>query len=167
MEEKYYKREGRRFVPVELPQTLTIATNNVGKYYQSDGTFAAERNKDSIGFCILSSPTQHVVMALKDCESWYDYDEAVKEVKNHFDGKGRIPTTDEMLRAFTNFWKELGLKNCVYYRAVRFRDNNIGKRAVVRCAILYNALSATTIHNGFADFRTNLRPVVIIKQSSI
>lgn len=164
MEEKYYKREGRRFVPVELPQTLKIATNNVGKYYQNDGTFAAERNKDSIGFCILSSPTQHVVMALTDCDGIGTHSKAVKKVKNHFNGKGRIPTIDEMLEAFTNFWKQLNLKNYVYYRAVR-----LGENATLCCAVVYNTPSVTTIRIGF-DFTnliSNIRPVVIIKQSSI
>ncbi len=118
--EKYYKREGRRFVQVELLQTPTITTNNAGKYYQSDGTFVNERTKDSIGLCIISLSTGHVVMALEDCAGEYTHDEAIDEVKKHFNGKGEIPEVNEMLTAMISYKKALGLEYYVDYRAVCF-----------------------------------------------
>lgn len=109
MVEKYYKREGRRFVQVELPQSPVITTNNAGKYYQSDGTFVNERNKDSIGLCIISTNAGHVIMTLEDCPGNYTHEEAIEEVKRYFNGKGEIPNMLELIIAFFAYKEKLNL----------------------------------------------------------
>lgn len=165
MEEKYYKREGRRFVQVELPQSPTITTNNAGKYYQSDGTFVNKRTKDSIGLCIISLNTGHVVMALKDCAGKYTHNEAVEEVKKHFNGKGEIPDVNEILEAIISYKKELGLEYYTDYRAVPFGDTANAATAVLRYAAVYYAPSgaSTFLGSGWMNYRMRLRPIVRVK----
>lgn len=165
MVEKYYKREGRRFVQVELPQSPTITTNNAGKYYQSDGTFVNERTKDSIGLCIISLNTGHVVMALKDCAGKYTHNEAVEEVKKHFNGKGEIPDVNEMLEAIISYKKELGLEYYTDYRAVPFGSGASSALAVLRFAYVYNAPSYASANcgSGWMNYRMRLRPIVRVK----
>lgn len=166
MKTKYYKREGRRFVQVEPPQMPTITTNNAGKYYQSDGTFVNKRTKDSIGLCIISLNTGHVVMALKDCAGKYTHCEAVEEVKKHFNGKGEIPDVNEMLEAIISYKKELSLEYYVDYRAVRFGYNTARYTpAVLRCAFVrYSPYGAGTGYgSSWMNYRTRLRPIVRVK----
>jgi len=161
--EKYYKREGRRFVQVELPQMPTVTTNNAGKYYQSDGTFVNERTKDSIGLCIISLSTGHVVMALKDCNGGYTHNEAVKEVKKHFNGKGEIPDVNEMLQALISYKKELGLEHCVDYRAIHFDSDTTCAASVGAGYKLTGSAGYFVATNISSSWPIRLRPIVRIK----
>lgn len=161
--EKYYKREGRRFVQVELPQTFTLRSNNAGKYYQSDGTFVNERTKDSIGLCIISLPTGHVVMTLKDCEGEYTHDEAVEEIKKHFNGKGEIPNVNEMLEAIISYKKELGFEYYNDYRVVHCGDSMTYTGVAHLLSTSHGVYVATHISSAWMNYRIRLRPIVRIK----
>ena len=150
--EKYYKRVGRRFVQVNVPQII----DNAGKYYQQCGTFVSERTEDSIGLCILSYATHHVVMYLKEIPGKFTHNEALTAVKVHFLGKGELPQVSELLTALIYYKKELGL--------VTWRDY----RALSAC---YPSLTYVN-NDGLAFFNTGLstryvaaiRPIIRIKQ---
>jgi hypothetical protein len=92
---KLYKREGRRFVACEL-------IDNIGKYYQLDGTFSDYKTEASIGLCISSSVTEDIVMYLKDGEFKL----------------GTIPTSIIMLKALLEFRQELNLSYYTYYKCI-------------------------------------------------
>lgn len=93
MNEELYRREGRRFV------------NNVGKYYQEDGSFVDECTPKSIGLCISSNNKEHTVMTLKD-----------EFVRNYEARMKPLPTFDEMFIAFLKFEEELNLKRSDHYK---------------------------------------------------
>ena len=98
MNQKLYKREGRRFVQVDIP---TICDNS-GKYYQKDGTFSSVRTEDSIGLCIMSTPSEHVVMHLKTvCKGTFDVIEHM--ASKTFNNTGEIPQLYELMIALIKF----------------------------------------------------------------
>ena len=106
MNEKLYRREGRRFVPID-PQIPKPFVNNVGKYYQEDGSFVDQCTPKSIGLCILSNENEHIIMTLKG--------EYVDNYKSYIK---RLPTIDEMFIAFFKFKKELNLKEFEDYKVI-------------------------------------------------
>lgn len=98
-----YKREGRRFVK-------TTVCDNIGKYYQKDGSFVEERTKDSIGLCIISTPKEHVVMSLTNyLEYESKFGHAELKAALMFDGKGEIPKLQELMIALILFKEELNI----------------------------------------------------------
>lgn len=150
--EKYYKREGRRFVQVDLSQSV----DNAGKYYQQDGTFVSERTKDSIGLCIISYATHHVVMYLNEINGGFTHSEALVAAKNYFSGKGELPQVNELLTALIYYKEKLGLVTWCDYRALNVSASYAARVDHDGYANTYAALATSYI--------TALRPIVRVKQ---
>lgn len=92
---QYYVRDGRRFVKANSPQVV----DQSGKYYQTDGTFSSEKNKNSIGFCIQTTIIGHDVMLLKP------YNATTSNANSFLERGWRIPTSWELDLAF-RLWKD-------------------------------------------------------------
>ena len=150
---KYYRREGRRFVQTDVPQPV----NNAGKYYQKDGSFSNECTSDSIGLCIVSYATHHVVMYLHEIAGTYTHDEAVEEAKKFFSGKGEVPQLNDLLTAFIYYKKQLNISTLKDYRA-------IGPISASYAAFANHAGTAGYDPAWNTRFVAALRPVVNIKQ---
>lgn len=147
---KVYKREGRRFVQTTIPQPV----DNAGKYYQKDGTFGDIRTKESIGLCIVSYATHHVVMWLDEVNGIFTPREAIKEAKNYFNGKGEVPQLNDLLKALICYRKELNFTEWKSYRA------SIASLAAVTYDYGYGSYATVS----GAHFAVALRPIVNIKQ---
>lgn len=155
-----YKREGRRFIKTDSSQ---IIVNNVGKYYQPDGTFTAERTEHSIGICILSYATEHVVMFLEDVifsekdERVYTYQQALEKIKTLPIQNIELPQVAEMLTALMYFKDLLTLHDRINYRCLK------GSASYATHAGYggYSAFSAPSDAPYVAEFR----PVIRVKQN--
>lgn len=149
---KIYKREGRRFVQTTISQPV----DNAGKYYQKDGTFSDIRTEESIGLCIVSYATHHVVMWLDEINGSFTHKEAIKVAKNYFNGKGEVPQLDDLLRAIVCYREKLNFTKWRDYRAI-LASNHFAAYA-----------SSCGFANGYATSYAAadgaLRPIVNIKQ---
>lgn len=149
---KYYKREGRRFVQINVPQPV----NNAGTYYNSNGTFTLEPTDKTIGFCIVSYAHEHVVMSIKtlihDCV--YEYAEEV--VDSAFDGKGEIPELQEMLIALILYKSQLQLNS---YEDYWCRIDITPYAAIARAHGRVHAITAS-----IDRYVAALRPIIRIPQ---
>ena len=150
---KYYKREGRRFVQINVSRPV----NNAGMYYNSNGTFTLEPTDKTIGLCIVSYAHEHVVMSIKTLIHNCAYEHAKEVVESAFDGKGEIPQVQEMLTALALYKNQLQLKSYKIYW----------------CNINYATHAARALGAGFASYHpasaaafvAALRPIVRIPQS--
>lgn len=150
-----YKREGRRFVKVDIPNVV----DNSGKYYQKDGSFVEERTKDSIGLCIISTPKEHVVMSLRSYLAHeLTFANAKPKAALMFKGKGEIPKLQELITALILFRTELHI--------------GIWEKIWSIEPITSAPHAAYAINDGFVDYDAaswaiyvaGLRPIVRIQQ---
>lgn len=99
---KLYKREGRKFVPLQIE-------NRTGMFYQKDYTFAHDKDENTIGVCILSTIEHDVVMSLYDAENRLLTRRDALRTQGiiPFD---EIPTTSEMFIALQEHRKSLNIE---------------------------------------------------------
>ena len=99
--QKYYIREGRRFVQTSIP----ILKDHEGMFYNSDNSFSDKQKENSIGVCIMSKRKEDIIMLLRDGKPtlnndwWY-----------------RLPEFDELVHAFTEYKSLLNLKTRHCYK---------------------------------------------------
>ena len=102
-----YIREGRRFIKIE---------NHEGMWYQKDGSFQKEKDKNSIGLCIKSTQEEETIMEINTVAVSYE------DIINLKD-KTILPTYEEFLHAQIHYHKELELainsRNSYWIKAVR------------------------------------------------
>lgn len=138
MNQKLYKREGRRFVQVDIP---TICDNS-GKYYQKDGTFSWVRTEDSIGLCIMSTPKEHVVMHLKSiCRGTFDVIEHM--ASKTFNNTGELPQLHEAIIALIKFRTKLNINIWEYIWAI----NQTTAKPTIVAANQFGHIDAVPIFN--------------------
>lgn len=91
MNKKLYKRDGRRFVPVE---DLT------GQIREVEGTKA---------ICVLQTTTERYWAEVDDSNERMSHDDALNYVKTQFNGKGILPTRSLLLLLRDKYkWKVRG-----------------------------------------------------------
>ena len=108
MNKQYYIREGRRFIKADVPSVVDYR----GMYYNVDGTFSKERTNDSIGVCIIQTPTEAIVCSLKE---WTLSRNEVKNLlKEHI--TWRLGEQEERHIAIKYYRQILNLQRGVEYR---------------------------------------------------
>lgn len=104
---KLYKREGRSFVAINLE-------DNAGKYYQKDGSFTDHKDDNSIGFCIISSIKEDVIISLTDIGTdgcTFTFSEAKKALLNTNSVFTEIPKIHEIIIALTKYKSQCNIKS--------------------------------------------------------
>lgn len=98
MNKKLYKRDGRRFVPVE---DLT------GQIKEVEGTKA---------ICVLQTTTERYWAEIDDSGEYMSHNAALNYVKTRFNGKGILPTRS-LLLLLRDKYKEKICSNWSYWTA--------------------------------------------------
>ena len=116
---KLYKREGRKFVPMQIE-------DRTGMFYQKDYTFTHHKDENTIGVCILSTIDHEVVMSL--CDAGNRLFTRIGALKTQgiipFD---EIPTTSEMFIALHEYRESLDIETSHPYwcKNDRFCNENM------------------------------------------
>lgn len=109
MSKQYYVREGRRFVKVDVPSVV----DHRGEYYNADGSFSKEKRDDSVGVCIIQSPTECIICGLIEWEN-VSPDMIISLSRNFPDW--RLGEQEEMHIAVKFYQTQLNFRRGVYYR---------------------------------------------------
>lgn len=149
---KLYKREGRRFVAINLE-------DNAGKYYQKDGSFTDHKDDNSIGFCIISSIKEDVIISLTDIGTdgrTFTFSEAKKALLNTSSIFTEIPKIHEIIIVLTKYKSQCNVKNYHDYWC-----ENMASAPYAADAVSYGYASYDPASR--ASYVAGLRPVLRLK----
>ena len=149
---KLYKREGRRFVAINLE-------DNAGKYYQKDGSFTDLKDDNSIGFCIISSIKEDVIISLTDIGTegrTFTFSEAKKALLYTSSVFTEIPKIHEIMIPLTKYKSQCNIKNYHEYWCEDMASAACAARAG------YYGIADTYAASG-AWYVAGLRPVLRLK----
>lgn len=149
---KLYKREGRRFVPMQIE-------DRTGMFYQKDSTFTHNKDENTIGLCILSTIEHDVVMSLCDVENRLLTRKDVLRIQGTA-SFNKIPTTSEMFIALHEYRESLNIKAYRSYWCKNDRFCNENMFAASTGLWGGVCLSAAP----YAAFIAGLRPVMRFKR---
>ncbi|WP_279148464.1 hypothetical protein [Segatella bryantii] len=151
---KLYKREGRRFVPMQIE-------DRTGMFYQKDRTFARYKDENTIGVCILSTIEHDVVMSLYDSGEFNLTKDKVKSKLQKMQGitlLNEMPTTSEMFIALHKHQKSLNIDT---YRKYWCKNDRFDVENIF-FAVLYDHRNAHIYVASRIDV-AEIRPVMRIK----